>query len=84
MLRKLGLSEKFPKELLYAQRGALGVSLITPKTAIAIAIVKLYIGNMQQQSNVVNLIKMNKEYNHILMGLSKYPISLGNDSSYWK
>ena len=43
ILVKLKLSRKLLKDILYTQQSALGIGLISPETAIAIAILKLYI-----------------------------------------
>jgi len=43
ILTKLHLSIKFSKELLYIRKNTLGVGLISPNTALAIARLKLYL-----------------------------------------
>ena len=76
ILRKIGLSSKFLKELIYARRSALGVGLITPNTVLAIATLKLCIRNKRMASKVDEMIQINEEYNHVLSGQAYYPVSL--------
>jgi len=61
ILRKLGLSEKFPRELLYSRKSALGIGLLKPSTIIAILAAKLYIGHMRKNDRIANMIKINEE-----------------------
>ena len=68
MLVKLKLSRKLPRDILYARRSALGVGLILPETAIAIATLKLYIGNVRMKSNVVDMIELNEQYSYVECG----------------
>ena len=42
LLKKLELSEKFPREILYARKSALGVGLLKPSTIITILTLKIY------------------------------------------
>ena len=74
ILRKIVLSVKYPKKLLYARRSVLGVELIAPNTALAIAALKLYAGNKKMHSRVYNLMQTN-EYSYILSGTSNHPIT---------
>jgi len=66
ILRKIELSSKFPKELLYARRSTLGVGLITPNTALSIAALKLYISNKRMGNRANEMIRINEEYNYVL------------------
>ena len=45
ILRKLGLSEWFPRDVLYLRKTALGVGIIKPSTIIDILALKLYVGH---------------------------------------
>ena len=83
MLQKIRLSTKFPKELLYARRIALSVGFISPNTALVISALKLYVENIRIQSNIADLITINKEHNHILSGLNKYPILVHTSKPFW-
>ena len=66
ILRKIGLSSKFPKELLYARRSTLGVGLITLNTALSIAALKLYISNKRMGNRANEMIRINEEYSYVL------------------
>ena len=44
LLKKLGLSKKFPQKVLYSRKTTLGVGLLRPSTIIVILVLKLYIG----------------------------------------
>ena len=52
ILKKFGLSEKFPCEILYTRKSALGVGLIAPRTIIDILALKLYIRNKRADNRV--------------------------------
>ena len=70
ILVKLNLSKKMPKKILYIQRAALGIGLITPKTAVAIATLRFYFRNICSESNVADMITLNKEFTAIESGLN--------------
>jgi len=61
MLNKLGLSQKFPKELIYSRREALGVGLLKPSTIIAILATKQYFGHKRMRGRISNIININEE-----------------------
>ena len=52
LLKKLGLSEKFPREILYARKSALGVGLLKPSTIITILTLKLYLEHMRNDDRI--------------------------------
>ena len=80
ILRKLGLSEKFLREVLYSRKSALGICLIKLSTIIVILALKLCIGYKRTSNRISNILQINKEqaewkygYNeNILNMLSKY------------
>jgi hypothetical protein len=43
ILKKIGLSAKFPRQILYVRKAALGVGIIKPSTIINTLAIKLYI-----------------------------------------
>ena len=47
LLKKLGLGEKFPKDLLCTRKSALGVRLMKPPTILASLALKLCVGHMR-------------------------------------
>jgi len=71
ILVKLKLSRKLPRELLYTQRVELGIGLISPKIAIAVATLRLYFSNMRMASDVSKMIAINEEYTTIESGLNE-------------
>ena len=65
LLKKLGLSEKFPRKILYTRKSALRVGLLKPSTIITILILKLYLGYMRKDDRIAWIIKINEENTHI-------------------
>jgi len=61
ILRKLGLSEKFPREILYSRKSALGIGLLKPTTIIAILAMKLCIGHMRMNDRIATILTINEE-----------------------
>ena len=61
ILRKMRLSEKLPRSILYARKSSLGVGLISPTTIIDVLALKLYIGHNRLESEVSKIIKINEE-----------------------
>ena len=62
MLIDLRLSQKCPRNILYARKSILGVELIVPNTIIAIFKSKLYIRNIRRRRNTLILIEFQEEY----------------------
>ena len=56
LLIKLKLGEKFPRQVLYTRQTALRVEIIQLCTAIAMATLRLYSGNIRMKSNAGNMI----------------------------
>ena len=56
LLRKMKLSEKFPRSVLYSRKTALGVGLLAPRTIVDILSLKLYIGHQRMESKVTKII----------------------------
>jgi len=61
ILRKLGLSITFPRNVLYARKSVLGVRLISPSTIIDILALKLYVGYNRDKNEVAKTIKILEE-----------------------
>ena len=61
ILRKMGLSEKLPRSVLYAKKSLLGVGLMLPTIIIDILALKLYAGHNRLESEVSKMIKINEE-----------------------
>jgi len=61
LLRKIGLSKKFPTKMLYIRKLALGIGLMKPSTMVAILTLKLYVGYVRAQDRITSIIKINEE-----------------------
>jgi len=76
LLTKLKLGEKFLRQILYTRRIALGVGIIQPCTAIAMATLRLYFGNIRTKSNAGNMILALEELQEANTGYSKRAIEM--------
>jgi len=56
LLNKLNLGKKFLRKLLYTHRTVIRISIIKPKTAIAMATLQLYISYTRIKSNTGGMI----------------------------
>ena len=61
LLRKLGLSIKFPRSILYTRKTAIGIGIMKPSIIIDTLALKLYRGHKRQKSRITILIKANEE-----------------------
>ena len=61
LLRKIGLSEKFPRKMLYNRNSALGVGLIKLSRMVFILVLKFYISYIISQDRILNLIRIKEE-----------------------
>ena len=61
ILRKLGLSERFPRDMLYSRKTALGVGIMKPSTIIDILALKLYVGHKRSNDRIAKIIRINEE-----------------------
>ena len=67
LLKKLNLSVKFPREILYARKLALGVGLMRPSTIVAMLKLQLYFGHMRMSdyaSKMITTIEDNENFHH--------------------
>ena len=71
MLKKINLSEKFPRTLMYVDKRACGLGLMRPKTTMDILKLKLHIGNGRLESNVNDVVKVNEEKAAVFCGQSE-------------
>lgn len=71
LLRKLGLSERFPRQILYAQKSQLGVGIMKPATILAILSLKLYVGHKRHEDIISKQIKVNEKNSMFQYGFSK-------------
>jgi len=61
LLKKLGLGETFPRDVLYLRKSALGVGLLKPTTVLAILSMKLYVGHMRIEDQISKMIRIIQE-----------------------
>ena len=61
LLKKLGLSEKFPRKILYSRKSELGVGILKPRMIIAILALKLYLEHKRNEDRISNIIAINKQ-----------------------
>jgi len=57
LLEKLGLGKKFPRDVMYYYKNALGLGLMTLNTILTSLALKLYIGHTRFQSDTNELIE---------------------------
>ena len=84
ILKKLGLSMKFPRYILYARKSALEIGILKPSTIIDTLSLKLYLGHKRRYSRISKLIKTNEEYIMINYGINNNPIRVYREDRYWK
>ena len=52
LLKKLELSEKFPRNILYTKKSQLGVGIMKPSTIITVLALKLYLGYRRNEDEI--------------------------------
>ena len=70
ILRKIGLSKKFSRYVLYSRRTALGIGLMSPRTIMDVLVLKLYVDHNRMESEVARMIKVNEENEMLHYGYS--------------
>ena len=70
-MKKLGLSTKFPKHMLYARKSVGRLRLLQPKTILAIMAMKQYITDNRTNNNIAKTIKIAEDQIHAITGYSK-------------
>ena len=68
LLKKLKLSEKFPRDMLYAKKSALGVGLMKPSTILAVLALQLYVGHQRMQDPTSIMIQLIIDNESIQLG----------------
>ena len=81
ILRKLNLSERFPRKVLYMRNSALGVGLMAPRTIVDVLALKLYVGHQRARSKVAKIIQINEDNARMSYG---YSASIIETSRKWK
>ena len=65
------------------RRNTFGLGFIKPKIVVVIAIIKLFIGYCQLQTETYNLIKFNIEVIILEIGILKFPYQMDSKYQYW-
>ena len=71
LLRKLGLSEKFPQRIIYTRKSQLGVGILKPFTIITILSLKLYLGYRRNDDMIAKQIGINEKNAQFQYGYNK-------------
>ena len=66
----MGISEKFPRLVLYSRKSALGVGLMSPNTIVSSLALKLYAGHNRYKSKLLKIIRINEENTRLYYGYS--------------
>ena len=77
------MSRKFPRDVLYSRRSALGVGIMKPSTIIAILKAKLYLGNVRRKGVTYAAIKLQEEYVKVEAG-REISIPYDPQERYWQ
>ena len=76
ILKKLGLSENFPRAVLYSRKTALGVGLIAPRTIIDELSMKLYLGHRRADDRISKIIQIIEDNARVQYRYSNSPIDV--------
>ena len=71
ILRKLKLSEKFPRKVLYMRNSALGIGLLKPRTIVDLLSLKLYLGHHRAKTKESKMMQINEDNARWTYGYSK-------------
>ena len=71
MLKKLRLSNNFPRDLLRTRKLALSLGLIKSPAIITVLVLQLFFGYIRRDDNADNIIKMNNENKGFLCRFNK-------------
>ena len=80
LLRKLGLSENFPRSVLHSMKPTLGLGSLALRTIIDILPLKLYFRCKRINDKVAKLMKINKDNPRIQHGCSKGCLEVERDA----
>lgn len=76
VLQKMGLSEKFPRSLMYVDVRSMGLGFLTPTTIMHQLKLKLFVGYTRLRSDTYNLIAYLQETQHFYSRLTRAISSL--------
>ena len=71
ILKKIQLSVKFPREVLYARKSALGIGLMKPSTILAVLAAQLYFGYQRMKDDTSKMIQSIIDNGQVHYGYSK-------------
>ena len=71
LLKKINLSEKFPREVLYARKSALGIRLMKPSTILAVLAAQLYFGHERMKDATSKMMQSNIDNGNVHYRYSK-------------
>jgi len=61
ILKKLGFSKNFPRNVLYSRKSALGIGLMDPNTIMDTLKLRLYLGNKRKKGNAYEALRAQEE-----------------------
>ena len=70
LLRKLGLSKRFPRKILCTRKSQLGAGILKPTTIMTILSLKLYLGHLRFEDEVSKQIRVNESNAQFQYGFS--------------
>ena len=79
ILKKLGLSEKFPQKILYARKTASGVRILKQSTIIVIFVLKLYLEYKHCEDKIAEIISINEENARLQYGYKEHIIETATE-----
>ena len=71
IFNKIGLSVKFLRKVLCAEKLALGVGLVAPRTIMSILSLKLCLSHQRRETRVSRLIEINEDNTRLHYGFSE-------------
>ena len=81
LLRKLGLSERFPRKTSHTRKSQLGVGILKPSTTMTILSLKLHVGHLRNEDEVAKQTCVNESNAQFQHGFSKETLKT---ESKWK
>ena len=84
ILRKMGLSIKFPRTLMYVSTEKMGLGLLRPKTIMNQLQTKMLVGHCRIRSETYNLVQILHETIQFQYGLSTNIAHIRSTQVYWQ
>jgi len=83
ILRKLNLSSKLPRRILYTRKLSLGIGIMKPSTIIDTLKAKLYLENVRKEGVAQSAIRLQEEYLAVEAG-RRVSIPHNPEERYWQ